>query len=87
MKKTPAAGGAANVRTEVESCVALARATDSMLGSGERLAAARRAVDLVRAYDGVLEKIRLSPLSIAEQQRVRDRLAPVKDLLRKYRLR
>jgi hypothetical protein len=76
-----------DVRAEVEGCLALARQTETALDSGERLAAARSAVDLVRAYDRVLESIRLVSLSIPEQQRVRDQLAPVKELLRKYRLR
>jgi hypothetical protein len=44
-------------------------------------------VELVKAYDRVLENIRLAPLSLPEQQRVRDRLTPVTELLRKYRLR
>jgi len=76
-----------DIQAELESCLALARSTQTMVASGERLAAARAAVDLVRAYDRVLDNIRLVPLSIPEQQRVRDQLAPVKDLLRKYRLR
>jgi len=75
------------VRAEIEACLALAHATEIMLAAGQRLAAARQAVELVRAYDRVLENIRLVPVSISEQQRVRDQLAPVKDLLRKYRLR
>lgn len=76
-----------NVQSEVESCLALARETEVAVTSGERLIAARRAVDLARAYDRVLDNIRLVLLSIPEQQRVRNQLAPVKDLLRKYRLR
>ena len=76
-----------DIRAELESCVALARETQSALESGERLTAARRAVDLVRAYDRLLENIRLVSLPATEQKCVRDRLAPIKELLRKYRLR
>jgi hypothetical protein len=54
---------------------------------GDRLAAARAAVELVKAYDRVLENARLVARSLPEQQRVRDRLTPVAELLRKYRLR
>ena len=72
---------------EVESCLALARSTQTLVAAGERLAAARAAVELVKAYDRVLEHIRLVPLSPPEQQRVRDRLTPVAELLRKYRFR
>jgi hypothetical protein len=75
------------VREEVETCVAMARSTETLLAAGDRLAAARAAVELVRAYDRVLEKIRLVPLSLMEQRRLRDRLAPVAELLRKYRFR
>ena len=76
-----------NVPDEVESCVALARSTQTLAATGERLAAARAAVELVKAYDRVLEHIRLAPLSLQEQQHVRDRLTPVAELLRKYRFR
>jgi hypothetical protein len=76
-----------NLRAEVESCLAMARATETLVDTGDRLAAARAAVELVRAYDRVLDSIRLVPLAIQEQQRVRDRLTPVAELLRKYRLR
>jgi hypothetical protein len=76
-----------NIREEVESCVALARSTQALVAAGDRLTAARAAVELVKAYDRVLDKIRLVPLSLPEQQRVRDRLTPVAELLRKYRLR
>ena len=76
-----------SVRDEVESCLALARSTETLVAAGDRLAAARAAVELVKAYDRVLENIRLVPLSPPEQQHVRDRLTPVADLLRKYRLR
>jgi hypothetical protein len=72
---------------EIRSCLELARWTQTVVASGERLTAARAAVDLVRAYDSVLEKVRLVPLSLPEQQSVRERLAPVTELLRKYRLR
>lgn len=72
---------------EVRRCVALARRTQTVVESGERLNAARTAVELVRAYDRVLEQIRLVPLSLPEQQRVRDQLSPVAELLRKYRFR
>ncbi len=75
------------VRDAVENCVAMARSTETLVAAGDRLAAARAAVELVRAYDRVLENIRLVPLSLPVQQRVRDRLAPVAELLRKYRLR
>jgi len=77
----------ADIRAELQSCLALARCTAAAAASGERLKAARSAVDLVRAYDRVLENIRLVPLSSQEQQRARDQLAPVRELLRKYRLR
>ena len=77
----------ANLPDEVESCLALARSTQTLVTAGDRLTAARAAVDLVRAYDRVLEDIRLVPLSPEEQRRVRDRLTPVAELLRKYRLR
>jgi len=76
-----------NVRDEVQSCLALARSTQTAVASGERLAGARAAVELVKAYDRVLENIQLVPLSLPEQQRVRDQLTPVTELLRKYRLR
>jgi hypothetical protein len=76
-----------NVREEVESCLASARSTQTLVAAGERLAAARAAVELVTAYDRVLENIQRAPLPLAEQLRVRDRLAPVAELLRKYRLR
>jgi hypothetical protein len=76
-----------NVQNEVRSCLELARSTEAAVTSGERLAAARSAVELVKAYDRVLEHIRLVPLSPTEQKRARDQLAPVADLLRKYRLR
>jgi hypothetical protein len=76
-----------NVPDEVESCLALARATQALVAASDRLAAARSAVELVKAYDRVLENTRLVPLSLPEQQRVRDRLTPVAELLRKYRLR
>ena len=67
--------------------LALARSTQTLAAAGDRLATARAAVELVKAYDRVLENIRLVPLSLLEQQRVRDRLTPVAELLRKYRLR
>ncbi len=76
-----------NIRDEVEGCLASARSTQTLVAAGERLAAARAAVELVKAYDRVLENIQRAPLPLAEQQRVRDRLAPVAELLRKYRLR
>jgi len=76
-----------NVRGEVQSCLALARSTQTLVAAGDRLKAARAAVELVKAYDRVLESIRLAPLSLPEQQRVRDSLAPVAELLRRYRLR
>jgi len=67
--------------------LALAHSTQTLVAARDRLAAARAAVELVKAYDRVLENIRLVPLSLPEQQRIRDRLAPVAELLRKYRLR
>ncbi|HXM40325.1 MAG TPA: hypothetical protein VN924_03690 [Bryobacteraceae bacterium] len=76
-----------NVPDEVDSCLELARSTQALVATGDRLIAARAAVDLVKAYDRVLENTRLVPLSLQEQQRVRDRLTPVAELLRKYRLR
>jgi len=76
-----------NVPEEVESCLALARSTQMLVAAGDRLTGARAAVTLVAAYDRVLENIRLVPLSPPEQRRMRDRLAPVAELLRKYRLR
>lgn len=76
-----------NIQEEVESCLALGRSTHVLVAEGNRLAAARAAVELVKAYDRVLELIRLVPLSLQEQQHVRDQLAPVSELLRKYRLR
>ena len=76
-----------NLAEEVENLLAQARDTAALASTGERLAAARAAVDLVKAYDRVLEHIRLASLSLPEQQRVRDRLSPVALLLRKYRLR
>jgi len=76
-----------NIQNDVQSCLALARWTETAVASGERLAAARAAVELVGAYDRVLEKIRLVPLSLSDQQRMRDQLTPVTELLRKYRLR
>jgi hypothetical protein len=65
----------------------MARSTETLAAAGDRLAAARAAVELVKAYDRGLEHIRLVPLSLPEQQRVRDRLTPVAELLRKYRFR
>jgi hypothetical protein len=76
-----------HIREEVESCLALGRSTQTLSAAGDRLAAARAAVELVRVYDRVLEIAQLVPLSLPEQQLVRDRLTPVADLLRKYRLR
>jgi hypothetical protein len=76
-----------NVPDDVVCCLALARSTQSLVAMGDRLAAARAAVELVKAYDRVLENARLVARSLPEQQRVRDRLTPVAELLRKYRLR
>ena len=68
--------------------LALARSTQTLAAAGDRLATARAAVELVKAYDRVLEEhSALVPLSLLEQQRVRDRLTPVAELLGKYRLR
>jgi hypothetical protein len=75
------------IRAEVESCLTLARRVEVQVASGERVVAARAAVELARAYDAILYNIRLASLSVEEQQFVRDRLAPVLKLLRRYRLR
>ncbi|MGA2593606.1 MAG: hypothetical protein ABSH32_27130 [Bryobacteraceae bacterium] len=75
------------VRAGVQNCLAAARLVQTEVACGERLSAARAAVELVRAYDRVLDNIRLVPLSGQEQQSLRDQLAPVTELLRKYRLR
>ena len=75
------------VLAEVQSCVEMARAVQTQVAAGERLSAARAAVDLVRAYDRVLDNIRLTPLSVREQQGARDLLGPVTELLKRYRLR
>lgn len=75
------------VRAAVQSCLSAARLVETEVSCGERLSAARAAVELVRAYDRVLDNIRLVPLSGQEQQSLRDQLAPVTELLRKYRLR
>jgi Tat protein secretion system quality control protein TatD with DNase activity len=75
------------IRAELATCLALARETELAVIAGERLAAARRAVDLARAYDRVLENAGLDSLSAQQQQNVRDQLAPVREQLKKYRLR
>ena len=75
------------VQDEVQSCLELARSTQTLVAAGDRLAAARAAVELVKAYDRVLENIRLASLSLLEQRRARDQLTPVAELLKKYRLR
>ena len=75
------------VLSEVLACLALSRTVETQVSTGERLIAARAVVELVRAYDRVLDNIRLTPLSVAEQQSMRDRLGPVTQLLKKYRLR
>ncbi len=75
------------VISEVQACLAQSRAVQTQVSTGERLIAARAVVELVQAYDRVLDNIRLTPLSIDEQQSMRDRLGPVTQLLRKYRLR
>jgi len=72
---------------EVEACLTLSRTVETQVSTGERLNAARAVVALVRAYDRVLDNIRLTPLSVEEQQSMRDRLGPVTQLLRKYRMR
>lgn len=81
------ANAPSEVRAAVKDCLAAARLVRTEVASGERLSAARAAVGLVRAYDRVLDNIRLVPLSGQEQQSLRDQLAPVTELLRKYRLR
>jgi hypothetical protein len=75
------------VISEVQACLAQSRAVQTQVSTGERLIAARAVVELVQAYDRVLDNIRLTPLSVEEQQSMRDRLGPVTQLLRKYRLR
>lgn len=75
------------VMSEVKDCLAFSRTVETQVSTGERLIAARAVVDLVRAYDRVLDNIRLTPLSVEEQQSMRDRLGPVTQLLRRYRLR
>jgi hypothetical protein len=72
---------------EVQACVRQSRTVEAQVSTGERLIAARAVVDLVRAYDKVLDNIRRTPLSVEEQQSMRDRLGPVTQLLRKYRMR
>jgi len=75
------------VISEVQACLSLSRTVQVQVSTGERLIAARAVVELVRAYDRVLANIRLTPLSVEEQQSMRDRLGPVTQLLRRYRLR
>lgn len=75
------------ILAQVQDCLALSRTVRMQVSTGERLIAARAVVDLVKAYDRVLDNIRLTPLSIEEQQSVRDLLGPVTLLLRRYRLR
>ena len=75
------------VISEVQACLALSRTVSAQVSTGERLVAARAVVELVKAYDRVLDNIRLTPLSIEGQQSMRDRLGPVTQLLRRYRLR
>ena len=75
------------VISEVQACLAQSRAVQTQVSTGERLIAARAVVELVQAYDRVLDNIRLTPLSVEEQQSMRDRLGPVTQLLRRYRLR
>jgi hypothetical protein len=75
------------VISEVQACLSLSRTVQTQVSTGERLIAARAVVELVQAYDRVLDNIRLTPLSVEEQQSMRDRLGPVTQLLRRYRLR
>jgi hypothetical protein len=75
------------VQFELQACLEKSRSVEVQVSNGERLSAARAVVDLVRAYDMVLDHIRLTPLSIDEQQSMRDRLGPVTQLLRRYRMR
>jgi hypothetical protein len=72
---------------EVLSCRAMARTVAAVVDSGERLAAARAAVELAMTYDRVLDNIQLLPVPVQVQQSLRDRLAPVTALLKQYRLR
>jgi hypothetical protein len=76
-----------SVLCEVQACLTMSRTVETQVSSGERLVAARAVVALVRAYDRVLDNIRLTPLSVEEQQSMRDQLGPVTQLLRKYRMR
>lgn len=76
-----------HIRGEVRHCLELAQRAHTAAAAGDRLTAARVAVDLVRAYDKLLENIRLIPLPASEEKRVRDRLMPVTELLRRYKLR
>jgi hypothetical protein len=75
------------VQFEVQACLTLSRTVEMQVSTGERLIAARAVVELVRAYDRVLDNIRLTPLSVEEQQSMRDQLGPVTQLLRRYRMR
>ena len=75
------------VQAEVQDCLALARRLEIELAEGDRLIAARAAVDLARAYDRALDNLRLPRFSLQEAQSLRGQLAPVADLLRKCRLR
>jgi len=75
------------VEFEVQACLIQSRTVEAQVATGERLSAARAVVDLVKAYDRVLDNIRLTHLPVAEQQSMRDRLGPVTQLLRKYRMR
>jgi hypothetical protein len=72
---------------EVQACLTQSRTVEMQVSTGERLNAARAVVALVRAYDRVLDNIRLTPLSVEEQQSMRDRLGSVTQLLRRYRMR
>ncbi len=76
-----------HIRGEVRNCLDLAQRAHAAASAGDRLTAARVAVDLVKAYDKLLENIRLISLPATEEKRVRDRLMPVTELLRRYKLR
>ena len=75
------------VLAAVQGCLAAARLVEAEVAGGERLSAARAAVELVRAYDKILDYIRLVPLSAQQQEFLRHQLAPVAELLQRYRLR
>lgn len=80
-------GSQPGMHPDIADCLELACRTEAAAAAGERLVAARAAVELVKAYDKVLEYIQLVPLTSQERLRVHEQLGPVTALLRKYRLR